>query len=94
MIARNDSLVSGGQDHSAPTVFNILRELIIKGEMAPSSKISEPELAMRLGIGRSRVREAMLRLEQEGFVIRSQSGRVSVAPLEVSELEQLYWISF
>jgi DNA-binding GntR family transcriptional regulator len=72
------------------SAFSRLRDQILTGEMAPGTKISEPELALALGIGRSPVREAILKLEQEGFVVRSASGRVSVAPLEVAELQQLY----
>src|SRR5262245_45232316 len=67
-----------------------LRGLIVKGEMAPATRLSEPELAVRMGIGRSRIREALLRLEQEGFIVRGSSGRISVAPLEIPELQQLY----
>ena len=45
---------------------------------------------MQLQVSRSPIREALVRLEQDGFVVRSANGRVSVAPLDISELEQLY----
>jgi DNA-binding GntR family transcriptional regulator len=75
---------------SKQTAYSRLREMILVGEIVPAAKVSEPELSVLLGVGRSPVREALLRLEQEGFVVRGSSGRVSVAPLEITELQQLY----
>ena len=53
-------------------------------------RLSEPELALRFHTSRSPIREALSRLEHEGFIERLASGRVRVAALDVSYLEQLY----
>jgi DNA-binding GntR family transcriptional regulator len=50
------------------TVTERIRVAIIKGELKPGEKLAEPVLASRLGVSRSPVREALVRLESEGLV--------------------------
>lgn len=45
-----------------------LKREIIDGDLHPASQWLEEELAVRLGMSRTPVREALVRLEQEGFV--------------------------
>ena len=45
-----------------------LREMILAGEMAAGERISELVLAERLGISRTPIRAALMRLEQEGML--------------------------
>jgi DNA-binding GntR family transcriptional regulator len=45
-----------------------LKREIIQGELAPASQWLEEEVAARLGMSRTPIREALVRLEQEGFV--------------------------
>jgi DNA-binding GntR family transcriptional regulator len=45
-----------------------LKHEIIHGDLLPASQWLEEELAVRLGMSRTPVREALVRLEQEGFV--------------------------
>ena len=45
----------------------ILRD-IIKGHYAPGQRLRDAELAESLGVSRTPVREALLRLEREGFI--------------------------
>jgi len=52
----------------ADAVAAKLREAIITGVFAPGQKLAEPALAESLGVSRSPVREALLRLEGEGLV--------------------------
>ena len=54
------------QDDSETLSENVFRRIqaaIVKGEIAPGSKISEPELARTYGISRGPLREAIHRLE-------------------------------
>ena len=44
-------------------VFRRIQAAIVKGDIAPGSKISEPELARTYGISRGPLREAIHRLE-------------------------------
>jgi GntR family transcriptional regulator of vanillate catabolism len=45
-----------------------LRELILSGELAGGTRIAELTLVQRLGVSRTPVRAALLRLEQEGLL--------------------------
>lgn len=49
-------------------VFNTLRQAILKGELAPGERLMEIQLAERLGVSRTPVREAIRKLELEGLV--------------------------
>ncbi len=49
-------------------IVSSLRDSIIKGELNPGQKLTEPELAEKLGISRTPIREAFRQLESEGFL--------------------------
>lgn len=50
-------------------VFNTLRQAILKGELEPGERLMEIQLAERLGVSRTPVREAIRKLELEGLVV-------------------------
>jgi len=52
-------------------VFEALRRAIMLGEIEPGAMLLELELANRFGCSQSTVREALLRLQEEGLVQRS-----------------------
>src|ERR1700741_2486501 len=65
---------------------------IMRGELAPGSRINEPDVAERLGVSRVPVREALRGLESTGLVVSRKTAGVFVrelAPGEVSELYEL-----
>jgi len=49
-------------------VFQRLRDSIVRGELAPGEKVKDAELAERLGLSRTPVREALARLVESGLV--------------------------
>lgn len=51
-----------------PQVYRILREQIIQAELLPGERISESEIAKTLSISRQPVREAFIKLSEEGLV--------------------------
>ncbi|RVH13490.1 GntR family transcriptional regulator, partial [Sinorhizobium meliloti] len=51
-----------------PQVYRILREQIIQAELVPGARISEAEIARSLSISRQPVREAFIKLAEEGLV--------------------------
>ena len=65
-------------EHSEPVgpqVYRSLRERIIRGELEPGGLISEAEIARVFSISRQPVREAFIKLAEEGLVeIRPQRG--------------------
>jgi len=51
-------------------IYRFLEESIIRKEMAPGSKLREEAIAQLLCVSRSPVREALIRLEASGLVVR------------------------
>ena len=57
-------------EHAADQVHARLRDAILSGEMRPNHRLVEVELADELGVSRTPVREALLRLRHEGLVLQ------------------------
>lgn len=58
-----------------PQVYRILRARIIRGDLAPGSRISESEIAATFSLSRQPIREAFIKLSEEGLVeVRPQRG--------------------
>ena len=56
-------------------VYHRLRELIVRGRLAPGARIIETVIAARLGVSRTPVRAALQRLQQEGYVVVASPGQ-------------------
>ena len=50
-------------------VFKTLRQAILMGELTPGQRLMEIQLANKLGVSRTPIREAMRKLELEGLVV-------------------------
>ena len=72
--------------------FRQLQSAIVRGDIAPGSKISEPELARAYGIGRGPLREALHRLEGQRLILRVPHVGARVVSLSRQELCELYEI--
>ena len=85
--------LAGAPHGSRPDqVYSRLRDLIVQGALAAGSRIVETEIATRLGVSRTPVREALQRLQQEGFVMGApgaQQSRLTVAPLTREDVHEL-----
>ena len=72
-------------------VRQMLEKEIIEGNLAAGERVSEDELARRLGVSRTPVREAMRVLEGHGLIVRQRGKGTYVARLTTSaEAETLY----
>jgi len=73
-------------------VYERLRALLNKGGLRPGKYLDLNALAREIGISRTPLRDALLRLECEGFVeIHSRKG-VRVAPLTLDRIRHIYEI--
>ena len=75
--------------------YQEVRRVIVSGQLAPGSRISERVIAERLGLSRTPIRSALHRLEQEGFVAShgtSRERRLIVAPLTMEDGQEVYAI--
>ena len=50
------------------TVYQRLKEEIVKGQLPPGSKLVETQISKRFGVSRTPLREAINRLAQEGLI--------------------------
>jgi DNA-binding GntR family transcriptional regulator len=72
--------------------FLRLQEAIVKGEIAPGSKLKEADLAAAYGIGRGPLREALNRLEGRRLVKKIPHVGAQVVDLDLKELAEIYLI--
>jgi DNA-binding GntR family transcriptional regulator len=63
---------------------------IVRGRYAPGQRLRDTELAEELGVSRTPVREALLRLEREGFISAQKHMGFSVKRLQESEILEVY----
>ncbi|MBB3143528.1 GntR family transcriptional regulator [Halomonas organivorans] len=74
----------------AERVFQQLQDAIVRGELAPGSKITEPGLSRTYGISRGPLREAMRRLEAHRLIERVPHVGARVVKLSIKELLELF----
>jgi DNA-binding GntR family transcriptional regulator len=75
---------------STEVVHDRLRKAILRGELDPRMPISQVQLAARLGVSRTPLREALRMLQREGLIDSPPNRRVRVAELSITDLEQVY----
>ncbi len=74
----------------ADKVYALLRSDVASGAFRPGQRILEKALAARLGISRTPIREALLRLEIEGVVVCTSRRSYNVRILTVDDIRQIY----
>ena len=77
--------VSGGQ-----VVYAELKRQILNLELAPGERLYEPDLAQRLQVSRTPLREAIKLLLAEDLLEQLTTGGVVVPRLAVRDIEELY----
>ena len=70
-------------------VFNTLREAILKGELQPGERLMELQLASKLGVSRTPIREAIRMLEQEGLAVTVPRKGAEVARMTLKDMEDV-----
>ncbi|MFE4144049.1 GntR family transcriptional regulator [Peribacillus sp. YIM B13472] len=72
--------------------YMILRDWIVQGILKPGQQLRDKELAEQLGVSRTPIREALLRLEDEGFVETKPSRSTIVSPIQLEGVLNIYSI--
>ena len=65
-------------------------ELILTGQYAPGARLREVELAERLGVSRTPLREALVQMEQEGMVRSEPAKGFTVCELTSQDVQEIY----
>ena len=85
-----DEIVPVARETSNEAVYRAILDLIVDGRAASGARLVERELARALGVSRTPVREALIRLKTDGFVRDAGNRGLAVAELDVSEAAALY----
>jgi len=75
---------------SAERAYAIIRRLVIDFRFRPDERINEVQLAARLNLSRTPIREALNRLASEGFFIVAPNRGFFFRALEIDDLMQLF----
>lgn len=67
-------------------IFNSIREAIILGELKPGERLMEVQLAEKMGVSRTPIREAIRKLELEGLVVMVPRKGAYVADLTKKDI--------
>lgn len=87
-----DRLVTGPAERlpAAERAYRELRRRILDNALAAGTNLLEEEAALMLGLSRTPVREAMVRLAEEGLVeIRPRHG-MRVKPISADDMREIY----
>lgn len=71
-------------------VFESLREAIIQGKLRPGERLMEIQLAEEMGVSRTPVREAIRKLELEGFVVMAPRKGAYVSDVSVKDIVDVF----
>lgn len=73
-------------------VYRTLKHSILSNEFYPGYQALEPELAKHLGVSRTPVREALIRLENERLIELIPRRGMRVVPLVPSDMREIYQV--
>lgn len=81
------------QPERAPDrVYDAIKRLILNNDLPPGSFVLQEDLAVRLGVSRTPVREALVRLEHDGLIeVRPRRG-MRVLPVSIESMREIYQI--
>ena len=74
----------------SPGVFDRLRRWILEGEYEPDERLVEEQLAERLGVSRTPIRQALTMLEAEGLVEIAPNRGATVCSFSAEEVWDIY----
>src|SRR3954469_16142931 len=91
--ARSRSADRLGRDRqAAPQVFERLREQIISLELPPASPLSRTALSGQFGVSSTPIRDALMRLDEEGLVEVYPQHATVVSRIDIKRAEQAHFL--
>lgn len=75
--------------HDRDSIFSALRDQILRGELAAGTLLREVALGERFGVSRTPVRDALIRLEEAGLILRTGRG-LEVRGVDPQAVVQVY----
>jgi DNA-binding GntR family transcriptional regulator len=77
---------------AAPQVFERLREAIISLDLTPGTTLSRASLATQFGVSSTPIRDALMRLEEEGLVDVFPQHATVVSPIDLERAQQAHFL--
>ena len=71
-------------------IYAILLGRLLRGEFPPGMRFKDTAIAEELGVSRTPVREALIRLSQEGYLEATMGKGFTLRPMSFDEVEELY----
>lgn len=93
MIKRSPSRVERRFRSLTRLLTEELKTAIITGKLAPGERLSEEKLTSSLNVGRVPLREALRRLEAEGYVTFLSNQEMAVSKPSMEDLQEYYTIA-
>ena len=75
--------------HDRDSIFSALRDQILRGELPAGTLLREVALGERFGVSRTPVRDALIRLEEAGLIVRTGRG-LEVRGVDPQAVVQVY----
>lgn len=85
-----ESMVSAPDEAMAAQVYQQISNSIFSGELRPGQRLRERELSEQYGVSRIPVREAIHRLEQDGFLVTAPRRGAVVRRLTLKDVDELF----
>ena len=76
---------TGDSQRLSVVAYGALLDMILRGAIVAGEMVTERQIAARLGISRTPVREAVRRLEGEGTLERQRNGALVVRPYSLED---------
>jgi DNA-binding GntR family transcriptional regulator len=78
--------------HAAPQIFDALRELIISVELPPGMVLPRAEIAEHYGVSQTPVRDALMKLGEEGLVEIYPQHATFVSRIDIEAARQAHFL--
>ena len=92
-VAESAELVDIGDEiarqSSGQKVYSLLREQILNLDLAPNTELDEVQFSRELGVSRTPIREALIRLASDSLVVLAPNRGARVAPLDLDQVPQV-----
>ena len=81
-----------GMKRASDTAYLSVKERILAGRLAPNALLDEGEIARELGMSRTPVREALLRLQSERMIEIARGRGIRVLPISLKDMRESYQV--
>lgn len=81
-----------GRKTIGQVVYDLLRDAIVAGKLAPGERLRQEALAEAMGVSRIPVRTALMQLESDGLVEFHPRRGAAVSSLTVAQIQEIYEI--